>query len=80
MIFMESKIWDMKTSFIVVGLLCYLAIMMIWTNYHDIHELRTQVPPLMPIINRIPVERFENGKYEKSLNLCNFSTYISFNI
>jgi len=70
---MESEIWDMKTSFIVVGLLCYLALMMIWTNYHDIHELRTQVPPLMPIFNRIPVERFENGKYKKSLNLSIFS-------
>ena len=60
---MESKIWDMKTNCIVVGLLCYLAIMMVWTSYHDIHELRTPVPNLIPIFNRIHKERFENGMY-----------------
>lgn len=82
---MERKIWEMKTSFIVVGLLCYLAIMMVWTSYHDIHELHTPAPNLMPIFSRIHKEIFQNGMYQNkfetflSVSFLLLTMYVSFN-
>ena len=58
----SGKIWDMKTSLVIIVTLCYLAIMMVWTQYNDIHELQSPLPPLLPIVRPTHLEKAANGK------------------
>ena len=62
---MEGKMWEMKTSFVVVGLFGYLAVMMVWTRYYDLH-VHTPMPPLIPVVYRINNEQMPYGKCQRT--------------
>ena len=58
----SGKIWDMKTSLVILVTLCYLAIMMVWTQYNDVHELHSPLPPLLSIVRPTYLGKLDNGK------------------
>ena len=49
----------MTKNFLIVGLLCYFAIIIVWNEYYHIHELQSPVPLLLPMKKTDQEDSFE---------------------
>ena len=56
----------------IVILICFIAIIIVWTEYYDINELHAKVYLLEAMINRMHQKEFDSGilrsKYIKSIS------------